>query len=75
MYNTKELTNLVSKVRSLRDNVILWRLLPEPITDAATDAIEAVHYFDYDLTPAQLEHVVDDLTNVINFIKKAVADL
>lgn len=76
MSNTKELAKLVSKVRGLQDNTTLWQSLPEEITDAATDSITMAEYFtQYNLgdmlTPFQVEHVMDDLTEVINFINTA----
>lgn len=76
MSNTKQLANLVSKVRNLRENVTLWQSIPEHITDAATDSIVVAEYFtQYNLgdmlTPFQVDHLADDLTEVINFIKEA----
>lgn len=67
------LANLVYKVSELQENITLWQSLPERITDAATAAIVVAEYctqFNLGdmLTPFQVEHLMDDLTEVLNFI-------
>lgn len=69
------LANLINKVRNLKQSD-LWQLLPEDITDPATDSIVAAEYFTQSevgdqLTDFQVDHIVDDLTAVLDFIKSA----
>ena len=65
------LVNLIGEVLMLKDDATTWQLLPEHLTDTATDAITVAEYFGDDLTPVQVHRITDDLTSVLDFVKSA----
>lgn len=71
----ERITYLIDRVNKLQENTTLWQLLPEHMTDTATDAIVSAEYFGDNLTPVQIARIIDDLTSILDFVKSATENI